>query len=361
MIRKTRKMLKASKRIIINSDRVNSFGFRVLSDGIDIEQYEKNPIMLWMHNRAWRGTKDEILPIGNVIELKREKDENGNNIITGLPVFDDTDPFAKSIHDKYENGTLRMASAGLDPISWSEEVELQLPGQTGYTLVKSKLREVSIADIGSNDDSLQIALYDDEGKIIKLSSNGDNPSIPQFSKINQKDMSKIQLSVPELTVKLGLKQDEASEQVILAAIDKMVSENQTLKTDKSTLEKSVSDKEAEIVRLKDDAETAKITSLVDQAVQDRKITADQKDHYVKLAKADFASVETILKSMPSVPSVEKKLAEGMDESEKTELERLVKLSYDELSAQDKLVKLKELDLASFKLKYKEKFNKEYGK
>jgi len=354
-------MLKASKRIIINSDRVNSFGFRVLSDGIDIEQYEKNPIMLWMHNRACKGTKDEILPIGNVIELKREKDENGNNIITGLPMFDDTDPFAKSIYDKYENGTLRMASAGLDPISWSEEVELQLPGQTGYTLVKSKLREVSIADIGSNDDSLQVALYDNDGHLIKLSSNGENPSIPQLAKINQKDMSKIQLSVPELTVKLGLQQGEASEQVILAAIDKIVTENQTLKTEKTTLEKSVSDKDAEIVKLKDDAETAKITSLVDQAVKDRKITADQKDNYVKLAKTDFASVETILKSMPAVPSVENKLSEGMGDLEKTELDGLLKLSYDQLSEQDKLTRLKQLDENSFKLKYKEKFNKDWTK
>lgn len=353
-------MLRASKRIVINSDRVNSYGFRVLSDGIDIEQYEKNPIMLWMHNRAWKGTKDEILPIGNVIELKREKDEDGNSIITGLPVFDDSDSFAKSIYDKYENGTLRMASAGLDPISWSEEIELQLPGQTGYTLVKSKLREISIADIGSNDDSLQVALYDNEGLIIKLSSNGVNPAIPQLSQININDMSKITLSAPELAVKLGLQQGEASEQVVLAAIDKIVGENTTLKLDKSTLEKSVSDMDAEILQLKSDATNAKITALVDQAEKDRKITADQKAQYVKLATADFGSVESLFNSMTANPTIETTLNANSTDS-KSELSELIKLSYDELSEKGKLERLKEIDFNSFNVKFKEKFNKDWKK
>ncbi|QXU42082.1 hypothetical protein [Pedobacter sp. D749] len=46
-------MKRASKRIILTSENVNRYGFRVLTDGIDLTQYGKNPLMLWMHIPAF--------------------------------------------------------------------------------------------------------------------------------------------------------------------------------------------------------------------------------------------------------------------------------------------------------------------
>lgn len=54
----------AKSFVIVDESKVNSFGFRTLVDGIDLKQFNKNPLMLWMHVRAFRGTKDEILPLG---------------------------------------------------------------------------------------------------------------------------------------------------------------------------------------------------------------------------------------------------------------------------------------------------------
>ena len=42
------------KEAIISTERVNSYGSRVKTDGIDYSQYEKNPILLFMHRRGAR-------------------------------------------------------------------------------------------------------------------------------------------------------------------------------------------------------------------------------------------------------------------------------------------------------------------
>ena len=157
------------RRVVISDENLNSFGFWVKTDGIDISQFEKNPILLWMHNRAFRGTKDEVLPIGRVEDLKFE-----NGALTGLPVFDQNDEFAKTIESKWEAKILNMCSPGLQPVELSEAPEFLKSGQIRPTLLKSKLRELSIADLGSNDNALALALYDNDGQLITLSDGVEN-------------------------------------------------------------------------------------------------------------------------------------------------------------------------------------------
>ena len=40
------------KRVRISNDRLNSYGTRVLTSGMDTEQYERNPVLLYMHERG---------------------------------------------------------------------------------------------------------------------------------------------------------------------------------------------------------------------------------------------------------------------------------------------------------------------
>ena len=51
------------KEVIISTEAVNSYGSRVLTDGIDLSQYERNPVLLWMHRRSW---EPGAMPIGKV-------------------------------------------------------------------------------------------------------------------------------------------------------------------------------------------------------------------------------------------------------------------------------------------------------
>ena len=39
-------------RVRLTNDTLNGYGYRVLTKGVDITQYERNPILLYMHNRG---------------------------------------------------------------------------------------------------------------------------------------------------------------------------------------------------------------------------------------------------------------------------------------------------------------------
>ena len=244
------------KEVVISNSKLNSYGFRVLTEGIDTTQYARNPILLWMHNRPFRGTTDEVLPIGRMENLRID----GDNLI-GTPIFDEQDEFAQRIAAKWDAGILKMASAGLEVIELSDDPSMLVQGQRRSTVTKSKLTEVSIVDIGANDDAL--ALYKD-GKTITLSA-GDSQEL-DFMNINTNPKTKAQMK--KIALQLGLPEN-ATEQEIAVAI--------------AQLQKDAS----ETVQLRKNAEQAAekaIETAVDEAIKLRKITADKKDHFVAIGK-----------------------------------------------------------------------------
>ena len=159
------------KEAAISTEALNSYGGRVLTAGIELSQFERNPVLLWMHRRGW---EKGAMPIGRIENIRTEGDK-----LIGTPVFDQNDEFAKQIESKWENGFLRMLSAGLEIIETSADPSLLLPGQTRETVTRSKLVEVSIVDIGSNDEAIQ--LYED-GKFLRLTSGEENLRLPLLKK-----------------------------------------------------------------------------------------------------------------------------------------------------------------------------------
>lgn len=247
---------KQKKEVVISNSKLNAYGFRVLTEGIDTTQYARNPILLWMHNRPFRGTTDEVLPIGRMENLRID----GDNLI-GTPIFDEQDEFAQRIAAKWDAGILKMASAGLEVIELSDDPSMLVQGQRRSTVTKSKLTEVSIVDIGANDDAL--ALYKD-GKTITLSA-GDSQEL-DFMNINTNPKTKAQMK--KIALQLGLPEN-ATEQEIAVAI--------------AQLQKDAS----ETVQLRKNAEQAAekaIETAVDEAIKLRKITADKKGHFVAIGK-----------------------------------------------------------------------------
>jgi hypothetical protein len=291
-----------SKEIVLTTSSLNSQGFRVLSAGGDLEQYKKNPILLWMHIRPtkWSGN-ERLLPIGKMENIRIDGDK-----IIATPVFDDEDEFAVKIQKKYDKGMLNMCSIGIDVVESSNDLSYLLPGQRYETVTKWKLTEVSMVDIGSNDDALPVVLYKN-GNRVELSN--DNQIIPLL-KINQPKMKKLFLA-------LGLP-ETATEDEVLNAI------NLSAKAYKD-----------EIARLqKEFAETQKanIISEVDAAIKGGKFTADKKQHFIELGekvgleslKITLASIETALKPKDvinhrSTSKKEESVWAEMSDDEKTEL------------------------------------------
>ena len=346
-------MKKATNRIVVISEQVNRYGFRALVKGIDLTQYERNPILLWMHIRAFGSKETLILPLGNVIDLKIEDLPEIGLCLTGLPVFDVSDTFAESIYKKIENGTLRMASAGLIPLEWSDDADLVLHGQRSATLVRSWLEEISIVDIGGDNNALSIALYNDNHERIELSSNGENALIPSLN-LNTIDMSKIELSAARAAILLGGKEVQTAEQfeteisgiVQLAAQQK--TQVETLTREKSELQTKLDDIEA--IQL-----NSKIETLVQGAIDNRKITADEKATYIALAKADYDNVEKLLGTKGSSPTIQSQI----DKSNTSKVSLYANKTWDQLDKEGLLIKLKSEDLNLFKELFKAEFNTEY--
>ena len=154
----------AKLTFIVSDESVNDRGYRILTDGIDTTQYERNPIMLLMHSRyKAKGTG----VIGRWENLRKE-----NGQLLADAVFDTDDEIGAKIEKQVKNGFLRMASISARPVETSTDAEHVLEGQTYATVTKCKLIEISIVDRGGNDSALK--LYSNNGsedyQLEKLSS-----------------------------------------------------------------------------------------------------------------------------------------------------------------------------------------------
>ena len=63
-------------RIRISNETLNQYGTWIKTEGVDLNQFKRNPVMLWMHERG------KI--IGCIKNISVE-----NNEITGEPYFDE--------------------------------------------------------------------------------------------------------------------------------------------------------------------------------------------------------------------------------------------------------------------------------
>lgn len=236
-----------SKRIRLSNERLNSYKFRVLTSGIDLEQYQRNPVLLYMHERG--------NVIGIVKDLKVE-----NNELTGELFFDEASELSKRCKKQYEVGSLRMASIGFDPQEVSSAPELLVEGQERPTVTKCKLVEVSLVDIGSNDDAIamshdgvRVELANDGNCVLPLLNNQNNNKEMDYKKIAQ------QLGLPET----------ADEATILAKIAELKNCSEELVTLKAENDKLV---------------LASIETLVDGAIVEKRLTADKRDQFIALGK-----------------------------------------------------------------------------
>lgn len=232
-------------KVVISTPSLNSYGTRVLTSGIDIEQYKKNPILLYMHRRGER----EDAPIGRVDDVHIEGDK-----LVGSLVFDEKDDFGKKVAQKWADGFLRMVSAGLTIIELSDDPAVLLPGQRRMTITKSKLDEVSVVDIGANDDAL--ALYNAEGGRIALAQ-GDDLSLPLLQTTPTPNTS--QSMNEKIVLALGLSK-EATEEQVLGAIAQMKEKSES--SDKLTL--------------------SLVTAQVDEAIRQGRISAEARETYLQI-------------------------------------------------------------------------------
>lgn len=237
------------KRICITSDRLNSYQSRVLTSGMNIEQYQKNPVLLYMHERGQ--------VIGYMKDLKVEDD----GTITGEPVFDEATELSKRCKAQYEFGSLRMASVGIDILEMSEDPALLVPGQTRPTVTKSKLFEVSMVDIGANDDAIRLHK---DGQLIELGKDG----TCQLPLINNNQNQKQVMELKDFALILGMP-ETATEEEVRQQVAKL---------------KKASDDAVTLQKEKEQLQLAAITTAVETAISEKRLNAEKKQQFIELGK-----------------------------------------------------------------------------
>lgn len=176
-----------NKTFILSDESENSYGFKVLTSGIDISRFQKNPVMFYNHNR-------EMGVIGRWENIRFESSR-----LLADPFFDDTDELGVKIKGKVQKGFIKSASIGIEVIEAENNV-----------VTKCNLHECSVVDIPSNQNAL--TLYD------KLSNKVDDPRSFLLSikliKSNQMDL------LQRMAELLGL--ENPTEEAIVSAVQSLI-------------------------------------------------------------------------------------------------------------------------------------------
>lgn len=325
------KTKKIDKEYLLTDSSVNVYGFRLLTEGYQVEEFKKNPIGYYMHNR-----EDGVVLRWEDIRVDGDK-------VYGKPVINLSNARGQQTHDEVEGGFLNGASVGqIVALEFSDDPSMMLPGQCGPTITKWYNRECSLVDVPGNMNSL--SLYDDKGNVINLAD---------FTNQNSK-MKQIFLTAAQLTL-LNLKADADAALVDLALND-LVAKAKKLddlqaKLDTATQETAVAEQKlADHIKA---ATETKVNDLVAQAVTEKKITVELADQFKKDYAGKPEQLEVVLKAMPAYQPITANLtAGGTDEA-------LSKMSWAELDKAGKLEDLKAKNIDLFKAKYKEHFGNEY--
>lgn len=336
-------MAKLNLDFVLIDESVVLNDFRALTSGAQLDNFVKNPVMLFMHNRPikYEGieTAEPLLTIGKWYDIRV-----ADGKLLAKPDFDDNDDFAQKIQKKVEAGYYNAASIWIEPIAVSDDPTLKLAGQAGPTITSWGLFEASIVDIPNCRNAL--AIRDAAGELMQLAADTHRQDAIDYLKTFLPKKTKMETKL--FAVKLGLKED-ADDNAINAQVDallslrengkKITAENAELKTRLAAMEKAAQDE--------------KINQLVGTAVKEKKILQGDVEKYTKLAVADYDTTKALLDGMTPAQSVKEQF-EKHAQPNGSDAE-FAKQSWDEIDRANKLGVLWDKNPELYKVKFEEKF------
>lgn len=274
----------AKKSFILNDEREeNSYGFYVPNNKVLLKRFQKNAVLLYMHKRGevhgrWENVRIE------------------GSLLLADPVFDMDIPRYAEIAGQVERGFLNGASLYLNFNRDTKFVEVD--GRV--ELHGSEAFEASIVDIPSNAESLKLfaegkELGEEEIKSIMLSA---QPSDTLKSKIKiEKQMSNFKLGAKAIAAfaLAGIAPGD-TEDSITTAVSELGAALQAEKTAHG-LERT---KREELQQKIKDQEAVQLNALLDQAVTDGQILADQKETFSALG---YDGAKKIIDGLPKKVSL----------------------------------------------------------
>ena len=271
---------------------MNTHGFAIDLDGLDMERFKGNPVMLFSHDRK------------SVIGRWDNVRIDGGRLL-GDADFDLDDELGARVSKKVEKGYLKGASLGII-------IKRMTDTGSGTVVTSAEVMEASIVSIPSDADA--IVLYDEERNIVNLEAVKNK--LNNISKQKKMDEPK----VTELTAQVT-----------------------TLTADVANRDARIAELEAKVQAF----EKQRIETLVNNAIAAKKIGADEKETYAALAAKDYKAVEKILSGMQGVAG---RVVTQLETGKTT-----TALSWDELDKAGKLAALKANNPEEYRRLYNERF------
>lgn len=318
-------------------------------EGIDIAQFEKNPVMFYQHN-------DWNMPVGKWENIRKE---NGQLLADAVFDYEDTDKEVQRMIKKVEKGFIKMASCGLVDLECSEDPTLCQDGDCCVVVTSCRLREASIVAVGGNHNAMALRFYDNDGTEIKFGNEKPNIKLSDFIvKPKIEIMYKKYLSLLNLA-------DTATEADFYAKVDLLLADKQNhdakvLKlTDdlKKTTEELnallLADKQAKRTAFENELELCFKDGRLSEKPEGEKLTP-VRDNMMNLFDKDPEGTRLMLGSIATPTKLE-----GMNLGDKgTERQELEKMSFIDIDKAGKQLLLKDSYPDLYKTKYKEQYGVE---
>ena len=318
--------IKIDKEFQLTDSTVNCYGFRLLTSGYQMAEFNKNPIGYYMHDRE-----------AGVL-LKWEDLRVEGDAVFGKPVINMSHPRGQQTVDEINDGFLNAASVGnLVVLEYSDDPSLRIPNQSGFTVTKWFNRECSLVDIPGNFNALK--LFDENENELQLSDlAGKN-----FTQINQNsDTMKTLVLTAGILAALNLKAETPDEDALKSL------ENLAAKASQADALK------IELDNLKASVDKDKVTSILAVALKEGRITQEASTEL----ETQFASNPTGLQNLVSKLPVYTSIASQLGDKDKAFGEDLKAKSWTELQEMGVLSDLKAKAPEIFKEVYKKEFGKE---
>lgn len=290
--------------IVVSSNTLNRNGYVVLSSGIDISKFMKNPIMLYNHERGSKYGNQRIAVVGRWNDVKL----NGGDLMA-TPIFDTDDAFGVELDRKYRDGFMSSFSIGIMPIEWSYSM---VAGQEVPTIIKSELIEISCVDIPANTDAC--CMYDKEGAIVPLEL-----QLQFGKKENMKNVFAL-MGLGEL----------ATESELITKIQEL--KNQVIKQSEraDAAEQQLSQDRAKL--------------LIESALASKKITSKDSEVWMSLAETNYEQAKKALDSISGFTSPTQRIKDNAAEAAGVKTQEY---KYEQLLKSGGLVALQQSDPDEF--------------
>jgi len=280
-------------KIILTSNNIftkDGIQLKIDTKGIDLSEFNDNPIMLFNH--------EYDKPIGNW-----ESIETTDNDVTAIPNFDE-DSLSKTIGEKYSKGSLKSASIGI------EVLDAYLDVDDTVVVSKSRLLEASIVSIPANPKAKKVkagrteVLTFSQNELLNISdlknklkmSKETEPVIEQGC-----DEDKIEtVELAEMPIEeQPIEEVVAPEEVIMESIDELKDVIEKLNSLIKVKEQTISEQANEIETLKLSVSNyvkKEKQSLITDAINLNKINAESTDTFINLS---IEELQNIFNSIPS--------------------------------------------------------------